>query len=73
MMRSKATNASMQMRREQSHNQWTNKYLEAYQMIAGNKSFPIPNATTQKWTFSLNYANETREKKECNFWSFCSK
>ena len=71
MMRSKATNAPMRMRREWSHNQQTNNKPEAYQMIAETKAFLNPNATTQKWNFSLSYANETRERKECNLWSFC--
>ena len=39
MMRSKATNASMWMRRERSHNQRTNKKPEAYQMIAEKHKF----------------------------------
>lgn len=51
MMRSKATNASMQMRRERSHNQRTNNKPEAYQMIVEKKVVPNPNAIYSKMIF----------------------
>ena len=53
--------------------QQTNAKLEAIQIDCEKlrKTFPNSNATTQKMNFSLSYANELREKKECNFWSLC--
>ena len=44
--------------------------LKPIKWLPKTKAFPNSNATTQKMNFSLSYADELREKKECNFWSF---
>ena len=42
------------------------------QMIAENKKlFQTQMQLLKKWTFCLSFANELREKNECNFWSLC--
>ena len=63
MMRSIATNASMWMQREQSHNQRINYKPETYQMIAENKNFSKLKCNYSKNELLFKFCKWTKREK----------